>query len=268
AQQQQPGVPQPAQRAGRPRHVRPPGRRHDGRRGRLRRRPGVPDRRRPRGRGRAPHHHRRRRDEDRPLGRDRAPRGCRHGGHGRVRARPAGVPRRLRRVARPHLQVRVGQGTAGAALLRRDGRGAGRHHGAVREHLPGHRPAGDRRHRRCVRRHAGRLQDRCGPGHPAVHQVADGRADRCRRPDAVQPGDEPVRDQHRAAGRRPAGDRLQPGRDRGGGVQPAARLRLGRPGHPRRRPGVVLVVHRVRSHDHAGLALHRDPAPAQLLPRV
>ena len=51
---------------------------------------------------------------------------------------------------------------------------------------------------------------------------------------------------------------------RRGGVQPAARLRPGRPGHPGRRPGDVRLVHRVRPDDHAGLALHRDPAPAQL----
>ena len=66
------------------------------------------------------------------------------------------------------------------------------------------------------------------------------------------------------ARRRLAGDHLQPRRDRRGGVQPAARLRPGRPGHPGRRAGEVRLVHRVRPDDHAGLALHRDPAPAEL----
>ena len=51
-------------------------------------------------------------------------------------------------------------------------------------------------------------------------------------------------------------------------VQPAARLRHGRPRGQGRRAGEVRLVHRVRPDDHAGLALHRDPAAAELLPGV
>ncbi len=68
--------------------------------------------------------------------------------------------------------------------------------------------------------------------------------------------------------RRPGGDPVQPRRDRHRGVLAAARLRHGRRGDPPRRPGEVRLVHRLRPAGHRGLAVHRDPAAAQLLPRV
>ncbi|CAA9240376.1 MAG: Putative transmembrane protein, partial [uncultured Actinomycetospora sp.] len=269
AHQQQPGVPQPAHVTGWVRAVRRrPGR--DGRRHVRRWHGRQPDaggggHRPPADRRRRGHEDRhQRRPGDRPRHRQRRARPRRHRDHRR--------PRRRAR-ARPghHLQAEHQQ-VPGPRLLGRRGRRPrfadraprGLRQPVRRHRLPGHPGRAGR-----VHRDARGLQDRRHPGDPAPDQDGDRR--RHRRPGAHdrQPADQLLRRRRPGpAHRRPAGDHLQPGLHRHRRVHAAARLRPGRPGREGRRPREVRVVPRLRLHDHAGLALHRDPAPAQLLPRV
>ena len=71
---------------------------------------------------------------------------------------------------------------------------------------------------------------------------------------------------HGAAQRRPGGHHLLAGVHRHRGVQLPDRLRRRRPDDPRRSAREGRMGHRAGPDRDPGLALHRDPAPAQLLP--